>query len=65
MSTDFARGPIAGASPQARARAAGACWLLVIVTGALAMVGGGKVAVAATSPRPRSMWRRRCSSISC
>ena len=47
MSTDFARGPIAGASPQARARAAGACWLLVIVTGALAMVGGGKVAVAA------------------
>ena len=46
MSTDYSSGTIAGASPLGKARAAGACWLLVIVTGALAMVGGGELAVA-------------------
>jgi hypothetical protein len=47
MSTAFSSERNPGASPQAKARAAGACWLFVIVTGALAMVVGGKLAVAA------------------
>ncbi len=45
MSTAVSSERTPGASLQAKARSAGACWLLVIVTGALAMVGG-KLAVA-------------------
>ena len=47
MSTAVSSERIAGASPLGKARAAGACWLLVIVTGALAMVIGGRLGVAA------------------
>ena len=47
MSTAVSSERNPGAAPQAKARAAGACWLLVIVTGALAMVVGGRLGVAA------------------
>ena len=39
--------PIAETSPRRKARAAGFFWLMVILTGALALVVGGKLAVAA------------------
>lgn len=47
MSTAVSSERIAGASPQVKARAAGAFWLMVILTGALAMVVGGRLAIAA------------------
>lgn len=47
MSTAVSSERIAGASPQVKARAAGAFWLMVIVTGALAMVVGGRLAIVA------------------